>query len=75
MRILLDTHTLIWWSTSSANIPERVLELLDDRGNDVLLSIASVWEIQIKCQSGKLQLSKPISIATPSSGSGKLDMR
>jgi PIN domain nuclease of toxin-antitoxin system len=61
MRILLDTHTLIWWATSSASLPERVLELLDDRENELLLSIASVWEIQIKCQSGKLQLGKPIS--------------
>ena len=61
MRLLLDTHTLIWWSTSSENLPERVLGLLEDPQNDLLLSIASVWEMQIKLQSGKLKLGKPLS--------------
>ena len=61
MRLLLDTHTLIWWSTSSENLPERVLGLLEDPQNDLLLSIASVWEMQIKWQRGKLKLGKPLS--------------
>jgi len=60
MRLLLDTHTLIWWATASENLPRTVLDLLEDGQNDLLLSVVSVWEIQIKCQSGKLQLSKPL---------------
>ncbi len=59
-RLLLDTHTFIWWATASENLPDKVLDLLEDSQNDLLLSVASVWEIQIKCQNGKLQLNKPL---------------
>lgn len=61
MKLLLDTHTLIWWAASSEKFPLKVLSLLDDRQNDLLLSVASIWEMQIKCQDGKLELGKPLS--------------
>jgi PIN domain nuclease of toxin-antitoxin system len=61
MKLLLDTHTLIWWATSSEKLSLKVLDLLDDRQNDLLLSVASIWEMQIKCQDGKLELGKPLS--------------
>jgi PIN domain nuclease of toxin-antitoxin system len=61
MRLLLDTHTFIWWATSAGNLPNQVLDRLEDSQNDLLLSIASVWEIQIKCQNGKLELDRPLS--------------
>jgi PIN domain nuclease of toxin-antitoxin system len=61
MKLLLDTHTLIWWATSSEKLSLKVLDLLDDRQNDLLLSVASIWEMQIKCQDGKLELGKSLS--------------
>ncbi|MGB3312071.1 MAG: type II toxin-antitoxin system VapC family toxin [Nodosilinea sp.] len=56
MKLLLDTHTFIWWDSNPAKLSERVLTLLGDPDSQVLLSLASLWEIQIKGQLGKLTL-------------------
>src|ERR1041385_1567826 len=42
-------------------LPPSVLTLCEDAANDLYLSIASIWEIQIKLQLGKLKLSYPLS--------------
>jgi PIN domain nuclease of toxin-antitoxin system len=60
MRLLLDTHALIWWASSSEQLPKKVLDLLEDADNRLFLSVASIWEMQIKCQNGKLELGKPL---------------
>jgi len=54
MRCLIDTHALIWWLTQPDRIPEKTRDLLDDLANDVLISIATPWEMSIKIHSGKL---------------------
>jgi PIN domain nuclease of toxin-antitoxin system len=54
MELLLDTHVLIWWSLDSAKLSRKVYELLTDPENTHIISIASVWEIQVKVQLGKL---------------------
>lgn len=54
MRCLVDTHTLLWWITSPEELPQSLLDLLDDRSNDLLLSIATPWELAIKTNTGKL---------------------
>ncbi len=60
MKLLLDTHAFIWWDNEPAKLSPRVLALCQDRANTVLLSVASVWEMQIKFQLGKLKLSLPL---------------
>jgi PIN domain nuclease of toxin-antitoxin system len=60
MRLLLDTHTLIWWTLTPERLSQRVLSLLDDSSNDLIFSVASVWEMQIKIQLGKLKLNMPL---------------
>jgi PIN domain nuclease of toxin-antitoxin system len=60
MKLLLDTHALLWWDSSSRLLSPQVLGRLKDRTNEISISLASVWEIQIKAQIGKLQLTKPI---------------
>ena len=60
MRLLLDTHVLMWWTSLSERIPEDILLLLDDIENKVFLSTASIWEMQIKCQNGKLDLGQAL---------------
>lgn len=60
MRLLLDTHTFMWWDSASSRLPPPVREACDDRSNTLLLSVASVWEIQIKTQLGKLHLIRPL---------------
>jgi PIN domain nuclease of toxin-antitoxin system len=61
MRLLLDTHTFIWWDSEPAKLSAQALALCQDRQNSLLLSVASVWEMQIKFQLGKLKLTLPLS--------------
>jgi PIN domain nuclease of toxin-antitoxin system len=48
VRLLLDTHVLLWATASSNRLPREARELLEDGGNDVYFSAASIWEIGIK---------------------------
>lgn len=56
MNILLDSHTLIWFSQNSPQLSSSAIKILEDRNNLLFLSLVSVWEIQIKVQLGKLNL-------------------
>jgi PIN domain nuclease of toxin-antitoxin system len=62
MRLLLDTHVLLWWHDQPARLTDTAYGALNDLGNDVFISVVNGWEIQIKAQLGKLTLSKPLSI-------------
>ncbi len=62
MRYLVDTHVFIWWNTSSTRLPAKVQSLFRDPNETLFLSLASVWEMQIKIQLGKLTLPAPLSI-------------
>ena len=48
MKILLDTHVLVWALSSPEKIKPKVQDLLVDTDNIVFVSIASLWELQIK---------------------------
>jgi PIN domain nuclease of toxin-antitoxin system len=54
VRILLDTHALLWWWGEPGKLSARVLALLRDPANEVLVSAASAWEISTKHRIGKL---------------------
>lgn len=56
MKILLDTHTFIWFINGNNLLPEKVMRLISDPENRCFLSIASIWEIAIKISIGKLKL-------------------
>jgi PIN domain nuclease of toxin-antitoxin system len=60
VRLLLDTHTLIWIAIDPEKLSRRVTNLLFDRSNEILLSIVSIWEMQIKLQLGKLTFDLPL---------------
>ncbi|HTX53745.1 MAG TPA: type II toxin-antitoxin system VapC family toxin [Candidatus Baltobacteraceae bacterium] len=60
MKVLLDTHTFIWWDGNSAQLSQSALAFCTDPQNTVFLSVVSAWEIQIKRQLGKLQLRLPL---------------
>ncbi len=55
MKLLFDSHTFVWWIQSPALISPAALAACSDPANQILLSVASVWELQIKVQIGKLQ--------------------
>ncbi|MBL8115483.1 MAG: type II toxin-antitoxin system VapC family toxin [Acidobacteria bacterium] len=59
MRLLLDTHVFLWLISGSPEIPPTVLSAVRDPGNQVFLSVASVWEAIVKFQLGKLSLPEP----------------
>jgi PIN domain nuclease of toxin-antitoxin system len=54
MKLLLDTHTFIWWDSAPNELSPQVLALCQDQTNEMIVSVASVWEMQIKSQLGKL---------------------
>ena len=60
MRLLLDTHVLLWWHDQPARLTGTAYSAINDLGNDVFLSVVNGWEIQIKAQLGKLTLPKPL---------------
>jgi PIN domain nuclease of toxin-antitoxin system len=60
VRILFDTHTFIWWDDEHTQLSPTALAMCKDRDNTLLLSIVSIWEMQIKIQLGKLKFSVPL---------------
>ena len=54
MRFLLDTHTLLWCFNDSRSLSPRARKLVEDGGNELLVSAASGWEIATKVRLGKL---------------------
>lgn len=60
MKLLLDTHTLIWWDSTPGQLSATALSAISDPGNEVWLSVVSVWEMVIKSQLSKLSLRVPL---------------
>lgn len=60
MKILLDTHILIWLLKGDKKIASERIRQIEDRNNELFVSIASFWEITIKASIGKLELYKSI---------------
>ena len=60
MRLLLDTHAFIWWSSEPEKLSKKVLAAFEDSENELTLSVASIWEMQIKVQLGKLDITDPL---------------
>ena len=59
-RLLLDTHTFLWWDSEPQRLSAAVLALCRDPSVLLLLSLVSIWEMQIKSSLGKLPLSLPL---------------
>ena len=61
-RLLLDTHTFLWWINSSYVhfLSRKVQTVLSDDNHQLYLSMASIWEIAVKMSIGKLNLSQPL---------------
>lgn len=59
MRLLLDTHVLLWSALTPKRIRPDVRTVLEDGENEILASVVSAWEIAIKQSLGKLTLVRP----------------
>ncbi len=54
MRLLLDTHTLIWWVTGDPSLPNSARRRIAQSQEAVIVSAVSAWEIAIKLSLGRL---------------------
>jgi PIN domain nuclease of toxin-antitoxin system len=57
MKVLLDTNVFIWLNDAPHRVREQVMTVVANPDNDLFLSLTSIWEMQIKIQLGKLELS------------------
>ena len=65
MKLLLDTHTLLWFIAGSASLSADARSLIEDTSNEKFVSIASIWETAIKVSIGKMYLSAPFDVLFP----------
>jgi PIN domain nuclease of toxin-antitoxin system len=73
LRLLLDTHVLIWWSGGNQVAPAAAAAI-GAADNEVLVSVASVWEAEIKSATGKLKLAVDLEVEPAEHGFGSLDI-
>lgn len=62
MRLLLDTHTLLWWLAGDAQLPISARALIADERNEIYVSAVSAWEISTKHRLGKLPGAGPLMV-------------
>ena len=56
MKILLDTHILLWWLDDAVKLSSKSRSLISDTNHIAFVSAATIWEISIKCAIGKLSV-------------------
>jgi len=56
LKILLDTHILLWWLDANPQLPQQAIGLIRDPENTIFVSAVSLWEIRLKQSLGKLRL-------------------
>jgi PIN domain nuclease of toxin-antitoxin system len=65
MNVLLDTHVFLWWDSLPEKLPAAYRQICEDPDTQLYLSMASVWEMQIKIQLGKLKLKQSLAEIIP----------
>ena len=65
MRLLLDTHTFVWFIEGNSSLSPRARLLIENKSNQLFLSVASLWEMAIKFSLGKLYLGQPFDTLVP----------
>ncbi len=65
MKLLLDTHTLLWFISGSSNLSSSARLAIEDAANEKYVSIASIWETAIKVSIGKMTLAAPFDSLFP----------
>lgn len=65
MRYLLDALSLLWFMGGDPQLSAKARLLMDDEGNELFISVASLWEMAIKISIGKLSLGQPFEKLLP----------
>jgi PIN domain nuclease of toxin-antitoxin system len=55
VKALLDTRALLWWLSDDGQLGSQARAMIADPGNEVLVSMVSLWEIIVKMRVGKLE--------------------
>ena len=58
MKLLLDTHILLWWLNDDDKLSKNARQLISHADNVIYVSHISLWEIQIKVMTGKLYFAR-----------------
>jgi PIN domain nuclease of toxin-antitoxin system len=56
VRLLLDSHALLWWAANDARLDADARDAINSPGNEVFLSAATAWELAIKVAAGRLEV-------------------
>jgi PIN domain nuclease of toxin-antitoxin system len=56
VKLLLDTHTFLWFVSGDSRLPVRTRDLIRAAEHEVWLSVVSVWEVVVKAELGRLRL-------------------
>lgn len=59
MKYIIDTHTFIWFNKGSENLSKLSRQIIENDGNEIFISIVSLWEMSIKISLGKLKIEMP----------------
>jgi PIN domain nuclease of toxin-antitoxin system len=59
LKLLLDTHSFLWFIDGSPRLSATARQLIEDPANERLVSIASLWEMAIKASIGRLSFAQP----------------
>ena len=62
MRLLLDTHALVWWLAGDAQLSTWARRAIEDESNEIFVSAASAWEVATKHRLGKLPSAGPLAV-------------
>ncbi|MBF0120920.1 MAG: type II toxin-antitoxin system VapC family toxin [Desulfobacterales bacterium] len=62
MKIIIDTHTLLWFLNNDKKLSKKAKKIIENTSNDLFISIASFWEISIKLSLSKLVLDIPFKL-------------
>ena len=62
MRVLLDTHALLWWLAGDSNLSINARHAIADPANEIFVSTASAWEVSTKFRIGKLPGAGPLGV-------------
>lgn len=65
MKLLLDTHTFLWFLEDSARLSSTAKALIEDGSHEVFVSAGSLWEMAIKISLGKLTIGQPFETFIP----------
>lgn len=75
MKLLLDTHVLLWWLNTPSHLDPAAEAAISDGSNEIFVSAASIWEVAIKRSTGRLVIPMPLTSTMTKAGIAELPIR